>query len=255
MSRPSRTRLAAALVALTALVVVLHWLGRFDLRGPSGLSREELSVWADDTALVVATACRWLALAAAWYLLAVTASVGLLGVPAADSGWRRLVPTPVVGAVAALLGVMAVAAPTATHMARTAPLDVPAPTASALRMENVTPLRLTPETTIDASDDSAWRQSAHPLGEHRAAPSADAAVERLGAETTEVRPGDSFWSLAEEHLEDVWGRRNLTDAEIVPYWKTLIEANRAELTDPGNPDLLLPGQWLTVPEAPPDPGS
>jgi len=152
---------------------------------------------------------------------------------------------------------VAVAAPTATHMARTAPIDVPAPTASALRMENITPLRLTPETTIDASvgeADTAVPHSAHPLGEHRAAPSTDAAVEHVGAETTEVRPGDSFWSLAEEHLEDVWGRRNLTDAEIVPYWKTLIDANRAELTDPGNPDLLLPGQRLTVPEAPPDPG-
>lgn len=248
MTRPPLPRLAAALVALTAVVVVLHWLGRFDLRGPTGLSGSELSVWADDPALVVATVARWLGLAAGWYLLVIVAAAGLLGVPAADSGWRRLVPTPLVGTVAAVLGVVAVAAPTASHMARTGPLIAPK-TAATLRMENVTPLRLTPD-----------RVAEHPLddatGSPRVAPTPETSPATAPApaeETTEVRTGDSFWSLAEEHLEDVWGRRNLSDAEIVPYWRTLIDANRAELTDPGNPDLLLPGQRLVVPEAPPDP--
>jgi hypothetical protein len=248
MTRPPLPRLAFALVGLTTVVVGLHWLGRFDLRGPTGLSGSELSTWADDPALVVATVARWLGLAAGWYLLVIVAAVGLLGVPAADSGWRRLVPTPLVGTVAALLGVVAVAAPAASHMARTGPLVAPE-TATTLRMDNVTPLRLTPD-----------RVAEHPLdeatGSSRVAPTPETPPSTAPVpvgETTEVRTGDSFWSLAEEHLEDVWGRRNLSDAEIVPFWRTLIDANRAELTDPGNPDLLLPGQRLVVPEAPPDP--
>jgi nucleoid-associated protein YgaU len=31
------------------------------------------------------------------------------------------------------------------------------------------------------------------------------------------------------------------------YWRRLIDANRDRLVDPGNPDLLLPGQELVLP--------
>jgi nucleoid-associated protein YgaU len=56
-----------------------------------------------------------------------------------------------------------------------------------------------------------------------------------------VEPGDSFWSIA----EDVVGSGD--ERAAGRYWRALIEANRSRLVDPGNPDLLVPGQELVVP--------
>ncbi len=61
-----------------------------------------------------------------------------------------------------------------------------------------------------------------------------------------VQPGDCFWTIADDVLHRSWGRAP-TDAEIVPYWLRLVEANRAELADPGNADLIFPGQVFAVP--------
>jgi nucleoid-associated protein YgaU len=47
-------------------------------------------------------------------------------------------------------------------------------------------------------------------------------------------------------LASAWGRPP-SDAEIVPYWRQLIEVNRAVLADRDNPDLIFPGQLFTVP--------
>lgn len=67
-----------------------------------------------------------------------------------------------------------------------------------------------------------------------------------------VRHGDHLWGIAEKTLEAAWGRAP-ADAQIIPYWQRLIETNRAALVDPGNPDLILPGQTFTVPPPPPPP--
>ncbi|MDQ3979133.1 MAG: LysM peptidoglycan-binding domain-containing protein, partial [Actinomycetota bacterium] len=74
-------------------------------------------------------------------------------------------------------------------------------------------------------------------------------VQMAEAATWRVRPGESFWSIAEDVLGDAWGRP-ATDAEIVPYWQVLIETNRAVLVDEANPDLIFPGQVFTVPAVP-----
>ncbi|MGH9283765.1 MAG: LysM peptidoglycan-binding domain-containing protein, partial [Acidimicrobiales bacterium] len=71
--------------------------------------------------------------------------------------------------------------------------------------------------------------------------------------TWTVQPGDHFWSVAERVLAEAW-RRPPTDTEVDPYWRTLVEANRARLRDPGNPDLLFPGQVIEVPALPAPPG-
>ena len=68
-----------------------------------------------------------------------------------------------------------------------------------------------------------------------------------------VGPGDSFWKIAEEELGDAWGRDDLTDAEVATYWRTLIAQNMDRLVEPGNPDLLFPGQELMLPIVPPAP--
>jgi hypothetical protein len=68
----------------------------------------------------------------------------------------------------------------------------------------------------------------------------------------EVRPGDHLWSVAAAVLQEAWGAP-ASDAEVAPYWQRLVEANRAGLADPANPDLLYPGQVVTVPAPPPVP--
>ncbi len=69
-----------------------------------------------------------------------------------------------------------------------------------------------------------------------------------------VVPGDCFWTIADDLLHRAWGRAP-TDAEIVPYWLRLIDANRAELADPQNADLIFPAQVFTVPTPPPTPSA
>ena len=39
-----------------------------------------------------------------------------------------------------------------------------------------------------------------------------------------------------------------SDRQVIGHWRRLVEANRARLLDPGNPDLLMPGQALILPD-------
>jgi hypothetical protein len=61
-----------------------------------------------------------------------------------------------------------------------------------------------------------------------------------------VRPGDSFWVLAERHETERLGRRP-TEAEVGACWQELVAVNRHRLAVPDDPDLLFPGQTLIVP--------
>ncbi len=61
-----------------------------------------------------------------------------------------------------------------------------------------------------------------------------------------VRPGESLWRIAEAHLAAAWGR-DPGDAEVVPYWREVIERNRDRLVVADDPDLILPGQVLVLP--------
>jgi nucleoid-associated protein YgaU len=83
-------------------------------------------------------------------------------------------------------------------------------------------------------------------------PPSTAAAAAGDAATWTVRPGECFWSIADDVLARAWGRRP-TDAEIVPYWHVLIEQNRALLADRANADLIFPSQVFTVPPPPAPP--
>ncbi|HEX4818789.1 MAG TPA: LysM domain-containing protein [Acidimicrobiales bacterium] len=61
-----------------------------------------------------------------------------------------------------------------------------------------------------------------------------------------VKPGDSFWSIAASVLQSRLGHAP-SNAEIVPFWHALIDANQAQLPHPGNPDLLYVGITLVIP--------
>lgn len=87
------------------------------------------------------------------------------------------------------------------------------------------------------------------------APAADAdASAAADADTWAVAPGDHFWSIAERVLAERWGRRPTT-LETDGYWRALVAANRTRLADRDNPDLLFPGQVLTLPPAPARPAA
>jgi nucleoid-associated protein YgaU len=64
-------------------------------------------------------------------------------------------------------------------------------------------------------------------------------------DTVVVQPGDSLWSIAEEALVDLTGHAD--DRTISRYWRRVVDANRAALVDPGNPDLIFAGQVITLP--------
>lgn len=70
--------------------------------------------------------------------------------------------------------------------------------------------------------------------------------------TWDVERGDHFWAIAETTLAEAWGRAP-TDAEIDPYWRQVVDANRDRLLPPHDPDLVYPGQQFVVPTPPADP--
>jgi hypothetical protein len=61
-----------------------------------------------------------------------------------------------------------------------------------------------------------------------------------------VEPGDSLWSIADEVMRRADGS-SPGERAVARYWHRLIGANRQDLVDPANPDLLVPGQRLVVP--------
>ncbi|TVR18752.1 MAG: LysM peptidoglycan-binding domain-containing protein [Nitriliruptor sp.] len=67
-----------------------------------------------------------------------------------------------------------------------------------------------------------------------------------GPVTHTVRTGESLWRIASAQLTQEHGR-SPSDAEVVPYWRELIERNRDRLPDRDDPDLILPGQVLLLP--------
>lgn len=67
-----------------------------------------------------------------------------------------------------------------------------------------------------------------------------------------MAPGGHLWRAAEEHLEKLLGRP-VRNAEVLPYWTEVIEANRDRLRDSNNPSLVYPGQDIRLPPLPGSP--
>jgi hypothetical protein len=65
-----------------------------------------------------------------------------------------------------------------------------------------------------------------------------------------IEPGESFWSVATEHLSDIHGR-DVSDREVDPYWRQLVELNRSRLANPTDADLLFTGQVIVLPAVAP----
>jgi hypothetical protein len=245
VSSRARARLGLAVwVALLAAVAI----GGLRAGGPilATPPLRDPAVWASwaaarDPVTIVFAVARLLVVAAAFYLLGITS----IGVAARFARAARLV------AVADLLTVPAVRrllqsalgfglATASVTVMTTAETPAPMPTPATIRLVNA-------DTTSDV-------ELMEPVEEGSVA-----WMELLSRDDQDrtrrhtVRRGEHFWAIAEDVLRDAWDRQP-TDAEIDPYWRALVEANRSRLVDRRNPDLLLPGQTVVVPDPPRDRG-
>jgi hypothetical protein len=96
-------------------------------------------------------------------------------------------------------------------------------------------------TPVLAHDRATASASASPQATH-------AAPARVTTPWVVVAPGDTLWGLARRHLH-----RGATDAEIARAWPRWYRANRAVIGP--DPNLLLPGMRLRVPEGRPAHGT
>jgi nucleoid-associated protein YgaU len=62
----------------------------------------------------------------------------------------------------------------------------------------------------------------------------------------EVVAGDSLWTIARDALATATSSEP-DEPTVHRYWRELIELNRHRLVDPGNPDLIFPGQRFELP--------
>jgi hypothetical protein len=256
-----------------AVAVALRLLGRGALSTPPVDSWTEFQRWLGErsTADAAIAALRATAMVAACYLGVVTAlsiAAKVASIDHLDRVARSLVPRslrPLIGlAVGASVATAAVSVTVPRDSAPTristvtleAPTDATAtmyfvtepvpPTSIATTLApNTSPLTtLTPLTVVTPATMPAAPAPA-PAAPSVTPPPPTAA----GSHTWTIAPGEHLWAVAHETLADSW-HRVPTDAEVVPYWRELIETNRSRLIDPTNADYVLPGQTFVLPSVP-----
>lgn len=163
---------------------------------------------------------------------------------------QRLMKTATVGVVMASLVVPASAGahetgsqPTATAPpARAGSVD-PSTTSSSDPPTTETPPVAQP--TLVLLDDG-WPELDYPVTLADLGPIETGLVETAATDRTStwtVQPGDHLWSIAASIAP---AHADLD--EIGRNWVRLVEHNRTALPDPSNPDLILPGMVIDVPE-------
>lgn len=255
--------LAAWVLVLVAAVFVLRVSGRGSLRLPPVDNAAAWHTWfAENDATTLAFAfVRVLALGAAWYCVLVTAAgtaarlsraatlVALVDRVTLPPLRRLLSVTLTAGLATGLAGAgAAVAAPPTTVTpgpAVTVTMHRLPPASAPGAVPPTTTTTTTPSAPTTTTTTVAQSAPAPPATPDLAPPPPPAPSSASGRWT--VRPGDCFWSIAADVLSRAWGRP-AADAEIAPYWRRLVEANRAALVDASNPDLVFPGQVFTLPQ-------
>ncbi len=238
---------------LVAMVVALHRLGSGSLSTPPLLDRAALQRWLDqrDAVTIAFAAVRVVALVLGWYLLVVT-TVGLAARATRVPGLVRLADLATIPAVRRALGAVAgvgLSASAASLVAGSLLPDQAPPAGEVSLAEGGVVLQRLPDQggvvlrrLPDDEGSATMRVDDHPTPADAATPPAE----------WTAQPGDHLWHVAEATLARSWGRAP-SDAEVSPYWQQVVDANRDGLADPGNPDLILPGQVLHLPPPPPPP--
>ena len=227
-------RAAAWFAGLLGLLVALRLAAAGELAAPPITAPDDLGAWADDRGPVAAALAlvRLLAEVAVWYLLALSAlqAVAARRHTGAAGVVDRVAPTGAVRLVRAGLGLGIVAVSLQPGGALAA--SVPPGTATMQPLPDETPpgtARMVPQVPAAPPTPPAARAPV----QHR------------------VEVGESFWTIAADVLEQSWGR-SATAAEIDPFWRAVVDANRHRLVS-DDPDLVLPGQVFEVPPPPSPP--
>lgn len=235
--RMSAARLAASralqLITVSVLVAVPLSRMRDALPLPTGFSIAESETWLRDQGPVVAAFAllRGVALLAAGYA-AVIGLIGLLAVLARSTTLAALTVRLTLPALRPLLAPVAVVT---LSMGSALPAGAsgfadPPPRPPVMRVAPAAP-----------PDDAGAPVM-------RLLPAAPVPNPPSPAEASyTVAAGDTFWSIAAETVQRASGRAP-TDAQVAPYWRVLIDANRDRLAVPGDPDLIYPGQVFTLPQ-------
>lgn len=251
-----RWRLLAWVAALALGLRALHAVGAGTLGVPL-TSDDDLSVWLDRTPpeVMAVAFLRLAALATGWYLAACTLALALsrpFGRPRVAAAAARATPAVVRriagggGSLGLAAGTLLGALPSAT-VATSALAPTPA---AALPVEHVqSPGPATATMTRSAQDTPTAVMTHLPAEESppaRPAPGRAPAPAPAPLTSWTVGAGDSFWSIAAETVAPAGDAPS--DRQVTGYWRRLVEANRSRLLDPGNPDLLVPGQELVLPD-------
>lgn len=279
-------RAALALASVCVVLVGLHSVGDGALAAPP-VDVEEFGSWLRSRDPLVASAAlfRVIALGASWYLagacvLGLVAQLTRLRVLSAAV---RAVTTPAVRRLTH--GVVGVSLLTATTTPMTPAFAADQPTQRGSVTSSTEPDGDVPTLPAleagrsvlgrpSAADGSATGRSAlgadgfdrlprmasrpfRPLSGASTPPAAPQLPDEGGASPSPgpptddrehvVEPGESFWTIA----ADVVSRRgsgSATTGEISSYWLRLVDTNRRRLVDVDDPDLVLPGQRLILPE-------
>jgi hypothetical protein len=240
-------RLLAALAGELGILGLLVVVGRDDPGSPplTGWGDGSLGRWlaGRDPVDAVAGAGRHVAIVLSAYLVAVT----ILHLTAVTTRFQRLRRVATVLGPRFLVGLAASAAlgssPALAADAPTTPSDANA--GAGATMEVVGPAS---SGTALVRTSLPWATGAAPapVPERQVPePPPPPPPTELNRDVT-VEPGDNFWSIARRELRGRLGRAP-TNAEIAPFWNTLIELNRDQLVEPTNPDLIYPGQTFLLP--------
>ncbi len=236
-------------MGLALAAVALHSAGGGALAPPALTEPGQWAGWieARDPIVAAFSLLRLLAIGCLWYVVTVTlvgVALRMVGATSLVRVTDRLTIGPLrrmlAGSVSlglAASGVVAVAGPAlrAPVLAQTATTSLPTstlPPTSAVTPATVTMHRLGP-SDLPPPPATAPAPQVVP-------------VTAASAERWTVKSGECFWSIAERVLAERWDRAP-RDAEIVPFWISLIDANRDRLLHRENPDLIAPGQVFTVP--------
>jgi len=244
--------------ALAVAAVALQFTGRGVLAAPPLTEPSRWAAWLEgrDPVIAAFAIVRVAALVVLWYLMAVTA-VGLLlragGAVRMVAVADRLTIAPVRRALAGAVslglassGLLAIATPASR-------LPVAAAAQGAATTTSITSTSTTSTSTTSTSttmSDGAGTVTMHQLAPSEPIPAPSPAVPSTDSGRTPDRwtvvTGQCFWSIAERVLAAHLGHEPGA-AEIVPYWRRLIDANRSVLAHRDNPDLIFPGQVFEVP--------
>ena len=232
-------RLAGWCALLAVVIAVLAAAGRGPLALPA--PGESWSSWLNSRDAITLTfvAVRVGALVLAWYLLLIGV-VGGVAAAARSARLLRLADWLTVPAVRSLVrSLLGVTFATATLVAAAPRASSPIadPPAAAVAATITTPRH---DTAAGVSPTPPPPPAAPVIV--RSKPPQD---QRDTASWT-VAPGDHFWSIAQRHLHTALGDQP-SEEEVARYWRRLVDANRDRLADPGNIDLIYPGQVLRLP--------